>query len=76
MVLALYCPQFEVVYVCEEVALRYGGQAKRQEPTKNQIEKFVKLTDHACACNDLTSFKYEKHEITGNGSYLNMQKLA
>ena len=34
------------------------------------FEKFVKLTDHTCACNDLTSFEYEVRGTTGNGSYV------
>ena len=50
--------------------------AKRQKPAKNQIEKFVKLTDRTCTCDDLTSFEYEVHGMTGNGSYLNMQNFA
>jgi len=28
------------------------------------------------ACNDLTSFEYEAHAMTGNGSYVNLLKLA
>ena len=31
---------------------------------------------HICACTYLTSFEYEVHGMTGNGSYLNMLKLA
>ena len=49
--------------------------AKCQKPAKNYIEKFVKLTDHTCACNDLTSFEYEVHQLTGSGCYLNMQQI-
>ena len=49
---------------------------KHQKPAKHYIENFVKLTDHSHACNDLTSFESEAHAMTGNGSYLNMQKLA
>ena len=40
--------------------------AQWQKPAKNKIEKFVKLTDHACACNSLTNFEYEVHAIIGN----------
>ena len=40
------------------------------------FEKFVKLTDHSCACHDLTDFEYLVVDKTGNGSYLNLQKLA
>ena len=49
---------------------------KSQNPVKNLIQKFVKPTDHTCACNDLTSFEYEVHTMTGNGSYVNLKKLA
>jgi hypothetical protein len=31
--------------------------------------------DHTCACNDLTNFECEA-QATGNGSYVNFQKLA
>jgi hypothetical protein len=50
--------------------------AKRQKPAKNKIEKFVKLTDPTCTFNDLASFEYEAHSMTGNGSYLNMLEFA
>ena len=46
---------------------------------KNLIQNwFVKLTDHTCACNDLTSFEYEVHDLTGNGSYVSfvLEKLV
>ena len=36
----------------------------------------MKLTDHTCTCNDLTSFQYEGKVMTGNGSYLNMLEFA
>ena len=36
----------------------------------------MKLTDRSCVCNDLTSFEYEVYAMTGNGSYLKLQKLA
>ena len=39
---------------------------------KIRLEKFVKLTDHTCACNDLTNFESEVHAKTGNGRCLNM----
>ena len=39
-------------------------------------QKFMKLTDHTHACNDLTNFEYVVHAMTGNGCYLNLQKLA
>ena len=34
----------------------------------------MKITDHTCACNDLTSFEYES-KAPENGSYVNLQKL-
>jgi len=40
------------------------------------LGKFVKLTDYTYACNDLTSFEYEAHAMTGNGSYVNLLKVA
>ena len=36
----------------------------------------MKLTDPTCTFNDLTSFEYEAHSLTGNGSYLNMLEFA
>ena len=45
------------------------GQIAKKNP-KMKFKKFVKLTDHTCAYNDLTNFE------TGNGSYVNLQKLV
>ena len=50
--------------------------SKVKNPPKITFEKFVKLTDHTCACNNLTSSEYDVHGMTGNGSYLIIQKLA
>ena len=36
----------------------------------------MKLTNHACACNDLTGFEYVEDAMTVNGSYVNLLKLA
>ena len=47
-----------------------------KNPPKMRFKKFVKLTDHTQACNDLTNFEYVVHAMTGNGCYLNLQKLA
>ena len=55
---------------------RYTVVPNVKNPPKIRMKKIVKLTDHTCACNDLTSFEYEVHGMTGYGSYLNMQKLA
>ena len=43
------------------VARRLQSQswANSQKPAKVKVENFVKLTDHTCVCNDLTSFEYE-----------------
>ena len=32
--------------------------------------------EHSCVCNDLTNFEYVVRAMTGNGSYMNFQKLA
>ena len=32
--------------------------------------------DHSCVCNDLTTFEYGVDAMTGNGSYVKLQKLA
>ena len=34
------------------------------------------MTDPNCACNDLTIFESEAKAMTGNGSFVNMVKLA
>jgi hypothetical protein len=47
-----------------------------KKPDKNEIQKFVQLTARNYACNDLTNFEGEAQAMTGNGSYLNMLKLA
>ena len=36
----------------------------------------MKLTDHTYACNNLTSFDFQVHAITGNGNDVNQLKLA
>ena len=36
--------------------------AKSQKPAKYKIEIFVKLTDHVCACNNLTIFWYKANK--------------
>ena len=40
-----------------------------------RFEKFVKLMDYTCACNNLTNSKSEA-QATINESYMNFQKLA
>jgi hypothetical protein len=34
----------------------------------------MKLTNHTCASNDVTSFEYVLHVTTGNGSYVNFKE--
>ena len=34
------------------------------------------MTDSNCACHDLTNFESEAQAMTGNGSYVNIMKLA
>ena len=47
-----------------------------KNPPKTRFnKKIVKLTDHTCACKNLTNFECEA-QATGNGSYVNLQKLA
>ena len=53
-------------------ASQLGYMAKTRQ--KTGFIKFVKLTDHTCACNNLTHFECEV-QATGNGSYVNLQKL-
>jgi len=36
----------------------------------------VKLTGYTNAYNSLTNFEYEVNELTGNGNYVNLLKLA
>ena len=49
--------------------------AKLKKNAKKGFKKFVKLLDHTCVCNDFTNFECEG-QATGNGSYVNLQKLA
>ena len=55
-------------------APRTVGQ-NRQNPPKTKFKKFVKSTNHTCACNRLTNFECEA-QATGNGSYVNLEKLV
>ena len=51
--------------------------AKFKKPAKKRFKKIVKLSDHTCACNDLTNFECE---ATGYGIYVTaencMKKLV
>ena len=51
-----------------------NSETKLEKSAKNLVKKFVKLTGHNSAYNDLTSFEYEGNERTGNGSYWNLLK--
>jgi hypothetical protein len=46
-----------------------------KNPPKMRFEKFVKLKDPTCACNDLTNFECEAQAAI-NRNYVNFQKLA
>ena len=46
---------------------RYCSSAQCAE---SKVEKFVKLTDHTYAYNNLTNFEYKVHAMTGNGNVL------
>ena len=52
----------------------YTAGPNCKKPPKIKFEKFMKLTDHTCACNNLTSFECES-QAPGNGSYVNFQIL-
>ena len=48
-----------------------------KNPPKMRFKRFVKLTNHTYAYNDFTyCLEYVVYEMTGNGSYLNWQKLV
>ena len=53
---------------------RIGPTVKN--PPETRLEKFVKLTDYSCDCNDLTNFGYAEHAMTGNRNNVNLQKLS
>ena len=36
----------------------------------------MKFTRWTYACNSFTNFEYQDHAMTGNGSYVNLPKLA
>ena len=54
---------------------QFLGQMAKTRQTLD-LKKIVKLTDHTSACNSLTNFEYEPHAMTGNGNYVNLQKLG
>ena len=53
----------------ESASISNVGQ-NGKKPSKNLIEKFVKLTDD-CTHNNSTNFGCEAHAMTGNGSLVN-----
>ena len=74
---------FEILNHCASNPVRSRPRATRhingpnvKNPPKMWLKKFVKFTDHTCACHDLTNFEFEGNTIAGNGSYVNLQKLA
>jgi hypothetical protein len=44
-------------------AVSVADWAKLKKPAKKRYKKFVKLSDHTCACNDLTNFECEAQAI-------------
>ena len=68
-------------YALRSCTVRSGCVLRRtvgpncKNPPKIRFKKFVKLTNHTCACNDLTNFECEA-EATGNGTYVNLKKLV
>ena len=54
------------IIVCSEYLRGAPQLGQTSEIRQNEIEKFVKLTGQTCACNDLTTFEYDSHIITGN----------
>jgi hypothetical protein len=48
---------------------------KFQKIASKRFKIFMKLSDNTFACKDLTNFEC-KAQATGNGSYVNLQKLA
>ena len=51
-------------------------RAKLQEPVKNKITNFVKLTGHTYAWNSLTNFENEARAMTGNKNNVNWLNFA
>ena len=41
-----------------------------------KMNKFVKLNGYTYGCNSLTNFEYKVHEMTGNGSNVNLLTLG
>jgi hypothetical protein len=55
-------------------AHRYTEVSNNKNPPEIYIRKFVKLTGHTYACNNLTNFAFAALAITGNGNYANLLK--
>ena len=64
------------VGVLEDCVRRRTVRQNSKNAPKIRFKKVVKITDHTCACNDLTNFEYEGHSTTGNGSYVNLQETC
>jgi hypothetical protein len=56
------------------LARHAGTQWLQISKTRPKLDSKIREIDGSCI--DLTSFEYEVRALTGNGSYLNMQKLA
>ena len=48
------------------------GQIEKKTP-KTRFKKFVELTDHTCAYNNLTTFECEVHTMIGNENCVNLR---
>ena len=62
--------------ILEDCVRRRTVGQNSKNPPKIRFYKVVNITDHTCACIDLTNFKYEVHPTTGNGSYVNLQETC
>ena len=71
-------PSLKLTYATLKLSSRESRPIgpKAKNPPKIRFKKLVKLTDHACAFNDLTNFEYEGHAMTENANYVNLLKLA
>ena len=67
---------FQLIFHLLSFRLTVAQRFQITNSAKNYIRKVVKLTVHAYACNNLTSFKYAVHGITRNGNDVNLLKQS
>ena len=64
----------------KQTAKAHAAQLCQTSKTRQKWDWKIRETDvsyiSTCTCNYLTSFEYEVQDMTRNGSYLNLQKLA